>query len=199
MKRLEAALLAGLIVSLVVTVGADFSVRAGQVRSEVLRLHVLAASDDPVDQAHKLAVRDSLLAKSGELFASAQDVEQAIVQAGEHLEEIEQTARQTLRRRGCADKVSARVVTTGFDTRSYGGNTLPAGQYRALQVVIGEGKGHNWWCVMYPPLCLPAACKQEEQSGLEDIDRLTQGPDYRMGFAVVELWEKACDLLRKNA
>ena len=50
-----------------------------------------------------------------------------------------------------------------------------------------------------PPLCLPAACKQEEQSGLEDIDRLTQGPDYRMGFAVVELWEKACALLRKNA
>ena len=73
MKRLEAALLAGLIVSLVVTVGADFSARAGQVRSEVLRLHVLAASDDPVDQANKLAVRDSLLAKSGELFASAED------------------------------------------------------------------------------------------------------------------------------
>ena len=199
MKRLEAALLAGLIISLVVTVGADFSVRAEQVRSEVLRLHVLAASDSAEDQAHKLAVRDSLLAKSGELFASAGDVEQAIVLAGEYLDEMEQTAECTLRRRGCYDKVSARVVTTGFDTRSYGGNTLPAGQYRALQVIIGEGKGHNWWCVMYPPLCLPTACKQEDYTELKDIDRLTQSPDYRMGFAVVELWEKARALLQKNA
>jgi len=199
LKRLEAALLAGIIVSLVVTVGADFSARAEQVRGGVLRLHVLAASDSDEDQAHKLAVRDSLLQKSEELFGSAADVEQAILLAEEHLEEMEQTAEQTLRQRGCADKVNARVVTTGFDTRSYGQNTLPAGQYRALQVIIGEGKGHNWWCVMYPPLCLPTACKQEDYTELKDIDRLTQSPDYRMGFAVVELWEKARALLQKNA
>lgn len=191
-------MLAGLIISLVVTVGADFFARAEQVRAGVMRLHVLAASDSAQDQSNKLAVRDSLLEKSDELFGSAQDVEQAVFLVESHLEEIEQTAEQTLRRSGCLDEVSARVVTAGFDTRSYGGNTLPAGRYRALQVIIGEGKGRNWWCVMYPPLCLPAACSKKGADTMTDIEGLTQGSDYRMGFAVVELWEKVCGLLQKN-
>lgn len=197
MKRFEAALLAGLIISLVLAPWADFAGDCAQVRQEVLRLHILAESDSDEDQSNKLAVRDAILEQSSELLNGVSDVEQAIMMAGEHLDEIEQTARRTLRQRGCDADVKVSLERTGFTTRTYGLTTLPAGQYNALRVVIGEGQGHNWWCVMYPPLCLPAAQSGEKEQ--QDIAMLEQRPGYRMGFALVELWETAAQKLQELA
>ena len=197
MKRFEAALLAGLIISLVLAPWADFAGDCAQVRQEVLRLHILAESDSDEDQSNKLAVRDAILERSSELLNGVSDVEQAIMMAGEHLDEIEQTARRTLRQRGCDADVKVSLERTGFATRTYGLTTLPAGQYNALRVVIGEGQGHNWWCVMYPPLCLPAAQSGEKEQ--QDIAMLEQRPGYRMGFALVELWETAAQKLQELA
>lgn len=195
MKRMEAALLAGLILSLVITIGADFAADCATVRGQVLRLHVLAASDSGVDQRNKLAVRDALLLESGGLFASAQTVDQAIALTNEHLEQIKAVAEQTLRSRGCDAEVRVTLCDEPFSTRVYEKGTLPAGTYHSLRVTIGEGKGQNWWCVMYPPLCIPTAAAPT--TAQKQVDELDDRPGYRMGFALVELWEKAAQKLGK--
>ncbi len=194
MKRLEAALLAGLMFAMLVTIGADFEADCAALRGQVLRMHILAESDLPADQQNKLAVRDALLAQSGGLFAGADNVQQATALAEAHLAELQATAEQTLRQRGCTAPVQVTLAEADFATRVYEKGTLPAGRYRALQVTIGGGQGHNWWCVMYPPLCVPAAAAPTEaQRQVEQLDSRT---GYRMGFALVELWEALAQKLQ---
>jgi len=195
LKRLEAALLAGLILSLIFTIGFDFFGDCAAVRGQVLRLHILAASDSNADQQNKLAVRDALLLESQELFHTAGSVDQAMALAGQNLSRLQQKARQTLQSRGCYDRVTVELCDQGFSTRVYEKGTLPAGQYHSLKITIGEGRGKNWWCVMYPPLCIPTAAAPG--SAEKQVDELDDRPGYRMGFALVELWEKATRNLRK--
>ena len=193
-RRMEAALLAGLLMALAAAPCVSFAGQCGQVRGQVLRLHVLAHSDSAADQQNKLAVRDALLAQSESLFAPAQNLQEAADAAAKSLPLLEQTAREALRARGCADPVRAELVREGFATRSYGAATLPAGNYLALRVVIGEGRGQNWWCVMYPPLCLPAAAPRDPDPALAGLQ---EAPAHRVGFAAVELWEQAKNLWRQ--
>lgn len=193
MKRMEAALLAGLILSLVITIGADFAADCAAVRGQVLRLHVLAASDSALDQSNKLAVRDALLLESGELFATANGVEEAIALTQNNLEQMKKAAEETLRSRGCNAGVTVTLCDEAFTTRVYEKGTLPAGQYHSLKVTIGEGEGRNWWCVMYPPLCIPTAVAPDPAQ--QQVDELDDRPGYRMGFALVELWEMAAQKL----
>lgn len=195
-RRMEAALLAGLLLAAAAAPCADFASACAGVRQQVLRLHVLANSDSPCDQQHKLAVRDALLAQSGALFGGAEDFAQARQLAEQNLALLEQTARRTLRSRGCSHGVRAELVPHGFATRSYGALTLPAGEYLALRVVIGEGEGQNWWCVMYPPLCLPAAAGQPQTDPA--LQELNSAPAHRVGFAVVELWQRAKNLWQQG-
>ena len=200
MKRVELSLLAGLLVSLLLAPGAAFAADCARVRGEVLRLHILAASDSDADQRCKLAVRDALLEQSGSLFESCQSAAQAAAAAQSALPRLEQTARRALLARGCTDPVTARVTRLYFGTRRYGGVTLPAGEYQAVQLVTGSGRGHNWWCVMYPPLCLPAARPAAEATPAgRDIAELDSAPGYKMGFASVELLKSAGQLLRRLA
>ena len=161
-----------------------------QLQGEVLRLHILANSDSPEDQALKLKVRDRILAETGELFNNAEGLSDAEDLARENLDRVEEIARQTLAEEGCNTPVSARVSRLFFDTRAYDGFTMPAGRYNALQITIGEGKGHNWWCVLYPPLCLAAAEKlPEAMEGFSPEERqlLESKPEYEVRFFLVEL------------
>ncbi|MBP0963343.1 MAG: stage II sporulation protein R, partial [Oscillospiraceae bacterium] len=119
MKRMEAALLAGLILSLVITIGADFAADCSAVRGQVLRLHVLAASDSALDQSNKLAVRDALLLESGELFTTANGVEEAIALTQDNLERMRVVAEDTLRSRGCNAEVKVTLCDEAFSTRVY--------------------------------------------------------------------------------
>ena len=198
LRRLDAALGAGLLLAMLITPLAGFGQRCAQVRQEVLRLHILANSDSPADQALKLRVRDAVLAETGDLFAGAGSLEEARAAAGENLPAIEAAARRALAEANCDAPVKAELTRMYFNTREYGEKTtLPAGQYQALRLSIGEAKGKNWWCVMFPPICVPAAeAPQEEQqspecqSALQDIEELNQEPHYRLSFALVEWLEE---------
>ena len=121
----------------------------------MLRLHILANSDSIDDQALKLKVRDKVLAQTEALFRSqpenAADAEQLVA---EHLETLEQTAQQLVWDEGYSYAVKAQLVEMPFDDRTYGEWTMPAGDYEALRITIGEAAGQNWWCVMYPSLCV---------------------------------------------
>ena len=168
--------------------------RLDKLRGSVLRLHILANSDNEEDQRLKLCVRDALLEQSGELFACADSLEEAEAAAEAELHEIERIARETLESQGSSQTVTAKLVDMHFDERFYDGLTMPAGDYKALRVELGEAEGHNWWCVMYPPLCLPAACRvtinktaEEEHFDKKELDIMYRPKKYRIRFAV---WDK---------
>ena len=194
-RRLDAALGAGLLLAMLITPLAGFGQRCAQVRQEVLRLHILANSDSEADQALKLRVRDAVLEETGGLFAAAVTLEEAQAAALENLPAIEAAARRALAEAGSDAPVKAELTRMYFNTREYGEDTtLPAGEYQALRLSIGEARGRNWWCVMFPPLCVPAAEAavegQESKAVEEDIEALNQEPHYRLSFAVVEWLEE---------
>ena len=170
-----------------------FHRECAQVRQEVLQLHVLANSDSPEDQALKLRVRDRILAETGDAFDRADSLSDARETAARSLSAVERAARAALDEAGSGEPVRAEVVRMFFDTRVYDGFTMPAGWYDALRVVIGEGKGHNWWCVLYPPLCISAAEKLPEELrrfSAEERALLESEPRYEVRFFLVELAEK---------
>ncbi len=123
---------------------------------EVLRLHILANSDSAEDQNLKYRLRDNMLVHFGEVFSDCECLETAVARAKEYREEMEATAQQYIYSMGYDYKVTCEIADTYFTTRCYENYTLPAGNYTAVRFLIGEAKGKNWWCVMFPPLCLPA-------------------------------------------
>lgn len=179
-----------------------------RLRSGVLRLHILANSDSDRDQQLKLAVRDSLL-ESG-FFSGAENIAEAEEIAENNLSEAVRIAEDTLRKNGCGDRVSAELADVEFDERAYGDITMPAGTYKALRIKIGRAEGHNWWCVMYPPLCLPAACgadsrkkeyTEQDKDAVEEcfdkkqLDMLCRPRRYKVRFAI---WDKLKELLEED-
>lgn len=187
------AVLTGIVVFLLtLTVGAYF--QAAPVYQDTLRLHIRAASDSAEDQALKLMVRDRLTGLTAELTEGAENAEQAAEIVDSSLALICREAEAVLADNDCDAGVSASVEQEFSNTRSYptaGGEelTMPAGEYTALVVTIGEGKGHNWWCVLYPSLCLPAATEQQQDDALsvysESEQQLVLG-EYRFGFWLLE-------------
>ena len=109
--------------------------------------------------------------------------------AKEHTDEIAQKAEEILMQNGCSDRVSVSVLNMPFDTRCYDDFSLPAGYYDAVRIIIGEGKGHNWWCVLYPAVCVPAA-EGNICDGLNDTEKdiVTDSDRYIIRFRVVELF-----------
>ncbi|MCM1578603.1 MAG: stage II sporulation protein R, partial [Ruminococcus sp.] len=118
----------------------------------------------------------------------------------EHLEDMEKIAEDVLKKNGCDDKVRCEIKKVSFDKRDYGSFSVPAGEYTALQVVIGSGGGHNWWCVMYPPLCVPCAgvdMTDEEilekyggELSEEEILLMTESGDFEARFYLAELAQR---------
>lgn len=199
-KRLEISVLAALLFSAVLSVCA-MNVESAQIRESVFRLHILANSDSEADQALKLKVRDRLLEVSGDLFTHAGSRDEAVAAAEAQLPLLEREAERVLRENGCADGVTAAVEEAYFTTRTYGDVTLPAGRYTALRVVIGEGKGHNWWCVMFPPLCISAV--SEDEARLDDVLNeqqldFVEGSPYEPRFKCVELYEQFKETIERG-
>lgn len=128
--------------------------QANLTRQGIFRLHVRANSDEPADQAQKLKVRDAILAAFGPEFAKLEDAGAAEAYAREHLARITAVAEQAAAENGPAYGVRATVGVGFFPTRVYGSLVVPSGFYHALQLAIGDGAGQNWWCVLFPPLCL---------------------------------------------
>ncbi len=153
---------------------------AGEVQNEVLRLHVLANSDTAYDQQVKLAVRDRILQDCGFLFAGCKNTSDAIRTANLHSDMIAAAAERELLRQGCLHPVSVRVGESRFPTKRYGKVRLPQGRYTALEVRIGCGGGKNWWCVMYPPLCLSGEVVSADAETLKQLQETLSGSAYAM-------------------
>lgn len=188
MKRIDLALGLGLVAAICITSFTAFAQDCDAVRQSVVRLHILANSDSDDDQALKLAVRDAILAETSDLFENARSKEQAGENVTKQLAEIESIAENVITMRGYDYKAEAEFVNMFFETKSYGEIVMPAGHYDAVRVKIGSAKGKNWWCVMFPPMCVPAV---SEKTDVEiQIENLGQQPKYVPKFAVVELVEK---------
>lgn len=167
--------------------------------ANMLRLHIIANSDSQTDQQLKLLVRDTLLREGAAIFDGSADVRTAKEKLVPHFNALEKAAEQTLRAHGCTDPVRITLERTYFDTRTYGDWTVPAGVYEAMCVRIGSAAGHNWWCVMYPPLCLPAAAAPTDGAFSADGKAvLDSSPKYDVRFKVVELYQSAKTKLRRN-
>jgi len=188
----EIALLVGMIVFL--STGIFAMQTQEDLADKVVRLHVLANSDSAEDQALKLQVRDAILAQAETLLDGSMNRAEAESLLRGQLLELERLALQTVRAAGYSYSVTVELADTDFPTRDYGGFTLPAGEYLALRVLIGEAEGQNWWCVVFPPLCTAAAVDVSETAlagGLkeEEVALITEeSAEYVLKFKIVELW-----------
>ena len=170
----------------------------------VLRLHVLANSDRVEDQALKLKVRDAVLQEAKAIMPEHASLAQAERVLGQNLERLAAAGAAVVAREGYDYPVSAGLEDTWFPTKEYEDFSLPAGEYRALRIVIGEGGGQNWWCVVFPPLCLSSVAETAAETALEagmteqQVSLLTgESEGYVVKFKALELWEELKMALRK--
>lgn len=163
-----------------------------QISEEVFRLHILANSDSREDQELKLKVRDDILAAGEKLFKTSSSLEETIELCKKNLDFFQNTAENCLKETGSAYGVKVYVDKEYFNTREYEEFTLPSGIYNALKIEIGQGKGHNWWCVMFPAICLSGVTDDELNNYLsEDEQKLIYSDSkYEIRFKIVELYEK---------
>lgn len=170
MKKLDVALLIGLVVSIIISSVSAFAKNLDGISDNVLRLHILANSDSEEDQALKLKVRDAILAETGELFGqgdSRLEVEQIAL---DNMDKIQKTAEKVIKENGYNYPVKCELTYMEFDDRTYDDFTLPGGYYDAVRVTIGEAKGHNWWCVMYPQFCVAPSIDRDSYEPLKKTE-----------------------------
>ncbi len=193
LMKIQAVVFAAVFAAGACSVGA-FAYNCSRVRSDVLRMHVIANSDCSADQQLKLMVRDAVLERGAQLFDGTVTADEARRKIEPHKAELEAAAQEVIERAGYDYPVSVNVVNEYFATRCYGSLTMPAGRYTAVKVVIGEGAGRNWWCVMFPPLCLPAA--QDRGGNLDaffddgELKVVESSGRYEPRFKIVEIIEK---------
>ena len=194
LRRWEIALLLALVISMLAGLWAGREQR--RLAAGLIRLHVIAASDGAEDQAVKLQVRDAVLEKLTPALEAAQTPQQA--------QEIVERALPTLAGIGEAVSGQHTRATLGWEnypTRVYEGFALPAGDYLSLRLELGEAKGKNWWCVVFPPLCAAAAEHSQdalrEMLGEDEAALVTgDGRSYVLKFRLIELWDSLRYALR---
>ena len=172
---------------------------SSDIAESVFRLHVIANSDSQEDQDLKYVVRDNLLSYMNELCKNTTNKEEAIKIAKQHENDFKQIALQTIREQGFSYDVNVRIGNFEFPTKHYGDISLPAGFYDALRVEIGEAKGQNWWCVMFPPLCfvdvssgiVPEESKELMQDNLNEEEFALvsdHNPEIQFKFKLLEFF-----------
>lgn len=171
----------------VLLTGVWASARQRVLSEKVVRLHVLAASDAPADQETKLQVRDAVLTLVEPCLAEVSDAREAEARLYDLLPEL-----QTLAESVSGQSAEVRLSREAYPTREYEGFSLPAGVYSSLRVVLGEGQGRNWWCVVYPPLCSAGLSEIAETALTEDEVKLITECDrgFEVRFRIVEWWGK---------
>ena len=165
---------------------------------KLIRLHVLANSDSEEDQALKLKVRDAVLAYTEDIVSGCKDVTQAKAAIENSKNEIQKVCEKTVEDEGYDYPVSIQLGMEKYPEKSYGSVTLPSGDYYSVRVMIGEAEGHNWWCVLFPPLCVGAAKDGRavmKEAGLtkNEVDFLTEndGDKYVLKFRIIEFFRRA--------
>ncbi len=170
------------------------------IASKILRFHVLANSDEKADQDVKLLVRNAVGTYLEPYLSGCKSLEESKQVINEKMEEIIAVSEDTLKKNGFDYSVIARITTTEFPDKQYGDYTFPKGKYEALQIVIGEGRGHNWWCVLYPQMCFRGSvyeivddgAKEELRELLttEEYETVINGGKYEIRFKALEFFEK---------
>lgn len=179
----------------------DYSQRVmADITSSVVRLHILANSDSDEDQQLKIKVRDDIIAYLDPLLESAENVEKTKEIIANNIEEIEKEAEKSIKKHGYAYNVTAVLGKSEFPQKSYNGTTFPAGKYDALKIIIGEGNGQNWWCVLYPQLCfsysesgeLPPTSKTKLKNVLteDEYNIITSKDEIKFKLKIVEMFSR---------
>lgn len=203
---IQAALLIGFITAVFCEGICAFAESRRGITEDVFRLHVIANSDSDEDQALKLRVRNAVLEASADIFGGAVSADDAKHLSEENLQLFEAAAAAEIAASGYDYPVRCEVGTVHFDRRVYGSAELPEGDYSALRVIIGEGEGKNWWCVMFPALCLPAVTNTDEVLSLaaengvistEELELMQDPENYEVKFYFAEVIKKLCEKLNK--
>lgn len=200
-KKIKISVTVGIIVAILFSI-CSFAKTSEEIRSDVLRLHVIANSDTSVDQNLKLRLRDYILQEGKDIFNGSVNVENAVEKIEPVLPELEKSAKEFVNQAGFDYDVKISLSNEYFTTRTYETVTLPAGKYLALRVVIGSGEGHNWWCVMFPPMCVPAADKKDEIENVfseKEIKLVESKPKYEPRFKVVEIYEQLKEIISEKS
>lgn len=188
LKTFEKALVVGFLLTFLLNF-TGFANNCDNLSSKVLRLHILANSDSEVDQALKIKVRDKIIESSGNFLDGATDKISAQNLTAKNLENIKKIAQTEVEKQGFSYPVQVEVTEMYFPTRKYDSTTFPAGRYDALRVLIGEGAGKNWWCVIFPQMCLGSAKNSATTDTLlsgSEKDIISGGEKYEVRFKVVE-------------
>lgn len=197
-NKINIALLIGLILTLIISDFTSFTENYKNLQTDVLRMHILANSDSETDQNLKLLVRDELLRYSEEFFGDCNTMDELLIRAESVKDKITDIANSVLSANGADYTAACEVVKMEFDDRYYdlpeGGATMPAGNYEAVRITLGDAGGKNWWCVMYPALCLPYVTEKPADCSEfftdEQIDIMKNPKKYKAKFKILELWEK---------
>lgn len=188
LKAIDISVFVTLIICIIATISFENDCKG--IREDVLRLHVIANSDKEYDQELKLKVRDAVLKSGKTVFSGSEDIISAESRIAVNKNVLLNSARETIRSLGYSYDVKIELARSYFPTRTYDDITLPAGYYKAVRIIIGEGKGKNWWCIMFPPLCLPAATnKKDIIDGFlteKEMKIVTASPEYEVRFWLVE-------------
>lgn len=148
---------------------------------EVLRFHVLANSDSEEDQKLKMKVKESVISYMKKQLPDAGSVEETKQWTGDHVRELEAVAQEVIEKEGYDYSVEAKLTTSYFPDKTYGDVTFPAGNYEALRIEIGQAKGQNWWCVLYPNLCfIDAVHAVVPEEGKQELEAVLQEDEYEM-------------------
>ena len=200
-KKIKISVTVGIVVAILFSI-CSFAKTSEEIRSDVLRLHVIANSDSVEDQNLKYKVRDALLEYMNSICADASSKEDAMNIASEHLDNFREIAQKVVYDNNYNYPVTVEIGQYNFPTKHYGDVSLPSGIYDALRVKIGTASGQNWWCVMFPPLCfvdvssgiVPDDSKDLLQDNMsdEEYDLITNSNDnssLTFKFKIVELFE----------
>lgn len=179
---------------------------AAAVREQVVRFHVVADSDSAEAQQLKIKVRDGVFELIEALFADCTDQQEALAVAAANRQQLEEAAEQILLQNGCSQPVTLEVGDRFFPTKTYGALSFPAGRYQAVSLRIGAAEGQNFWCVLYPALCLAPAVAEDTAEdemaaviGGETTEFLKKSTEkQRIKFALVEWFEQIMQKYRKS-
>lgn len=191
MKIWEASLLLALCFSL--CLGTWAQAKQSSLSSSLVRLHVIAVSDDEYEQSLKLRVRDGVLSYISPKLRDVKSAQQAQEIIKSELDGIKAAAESSAEGRS----VEVTLSQEYYPTRNYEKFSLPAGKYQSLRVILGEGEGHNWWCVVFPPLCISAAEQEQAVESMSEDMRgiVTEEDGCEYKFRILELWGELMELI----
>lgn len=191
MKKIDITLLIGLVLTIIISSVNAFAKDLDDISQNVVRLHIIANSDSDEDQALKLKVRDEILKETSFIFNQGENklgAEQLVI---DNMDKIQKIAEKTISENGYDYAVKCELVYMKFNERTYDCITLPAGYYDALRITIGDAKGHNWWCVMYPQFCIAPSIddKDLESFNAQDVKIMKEPTKYKVRFKCLK-WYK---------